>query len=86
MREHDPMPKDENGRVYCRWCGFWMRENYTATCVDRATVAPEPRRRVSAMDDFDTIASRLEELRKERESVHAHEVPVADPMDSMYCG
>lgn len=68
MREHEFSAKDENGRQYCRWCGFWWRENMTATCVDRRNVAPEPRRRVSAMDNFDEIHARIQELRKEHEA------------------
>lgn len=65
-----PRPEDR-----CVYCGSWFRDGTEQTCVPRpASIAPEPRRRVSAMDDIDVIAARIAELRAERDAAMAGEV------------
>lgn len=49
--------------------GLAVPQNDTRTCVDRpdyaGKLAPEPKRRVPACEDTETISKRLEEIRAE---------------------
>jgi hypothetical protein len=81
MREHEFMIADASGRQWCKHCGALYHAAITATCLERRdAAAPASGRRVSALDDIDTIAARLAELRAERDAVlAAAEPPAPDP-------
>lgn len=64
-------PAHEFIEGWCKWCG--LKENPNAHqygCLQRSIpsseLAPEPRRRQFALEDYDTIGARLAELAKER--------------------
>ena len=67
MRQHDFPVGVLTSQVRCIYCGGLWRAEMTAQCIDRPDPAPEPRRRVSAMEDVDTISARIEELRREHQ-------------------
>lgn len=72
MQEHKFFPTDGPGSR-CKHCGAAWHPNCGLTCIDRPDVAAiEPRRRVCAIDDFDAIGKRLEELRLEGEAAMNH--------------
>ena len=59
MRQHEFV--DER---WCKWCCALRSQNATLTCVERPDTAPapEPKRRVFAVDDFDAIRAAREAL------------------------
>ena len=58
-----------DGAIRCFWCGV-RKEHHDKnpaeyTCLAREAPRPEPRRRISALDDTEVISGRLKELNKE---------------------
>lgn len=53
------------GQRFCLYCGALHHQQMTATCVERPDppTAPEPRRRLFAVDDFDAIHAAREALK-----------------------
>jgi hypothetical protein len=92
MKEHEFLPANMHGMSFCRHCGAKKIPGSTQTCLERAeTVAPDRPRRVMAVDDIDTIHSRLTEIRREEDearntsSPDALSVSYIDEMD-LLCG
>jgi hypothetical protein len=78
MREHEFLPANMHGMSFCRHCGAKKIPGSTQTCLERAeTVAPDRPRRVMAVDDIDTIHSRLVELRREQKEALNQTAPAS---------
>jgi hypothetical protein len=68
IRQHDPQPFE--GGVRCRICGA-VNPGDDSTCIMRAgdpsEMRPEPERRRYAIEEYDTISARVDDLRVERD-------------------
>lgn len=84
IREHVAGP---DGR-WCIFCGAWKTAagmwDENATCRERDNgvgaeeMRPEPRRRIPACEDADTISARLAELQQERAAALNQTPPALD--------
>lgn len=58
-----------NDALRCQWCGvkkeYFEKSPDGYTCLAREAPRPEPRRRISALDDIEVISGRIKELDKE---------------------
>ena len=81
MRAHEFLPADASGRHWCTHCGALYHPEISATCLERAAeTAPARGRRVAALDDIDAIATRIAELRAERDALLTRPDPEAPDM------
>jgi hypothetical protein len=68
MREHEFLPPNTHGFVYCKHCGVRKHDDMHETCLERPDAGvPDRPCRVPAVNDIDTIHSRLAELRREQD-------------------
>ena len=80
MHGHELGPKDDAGRQRCIHCGTLHWQSPEVSCIHRPSPEPVRPRRMSALDDIDTISERLAEFRREREAAMA--TPVSEPAAS----
>jgi len=78
MTEHSFPPNDDPSRR-CVHCGttFDMHSKSPQNCVPHPSngaekLCPEPQRRILACEDSDAIATRIAELRKDRDEAMNH--------------
>jgi hypothetical protein len=91
MKEHEFLPANTHGFVYCKYCGVRKHDAMHETCLERPDAGTSNRpRQMSAIDDIDTIHNRLAELRREQSEALSKpaEIPAASCLDELdlQCG